>query len=94
MDQALFSLVNIWGKNDFSFYHIVDSLINTIEKDRLNLAESATRPELYMPNMVLYNYLASIGLDKIILRIVSQQHILYPQSINYEEHFKNLLKRA
>lgn len=91
MDQALFSLVNIWGKNDFSFYHIVDSLINTIEKDRLNLAESTTRPELYMPNMVLCNYLASIGLDKIILRIVSQQHILYPRNINYEEHFKKLL---
>lgn len=91
MDQDLFSLANIWGKNDYSFYHMVDSLINTIEKDKLNLAESATRPELYMPNMVLCNYLASIGLDKIILRIVTQQHILDPRNINYEKYFQDLL---
>lgn len=91
MDQNLFSLINIWARTDSSFEGIVNSLISTIEKDKMSLAESATRPELYMPNMVLCNYLASIGLDKIILRIVTQQYIFYPQNMNYEEHFKNLL---
>lgn len=90
-DPSLFLLVNTWGENDCSFIHKTDDLIKTIEKDKLMLAESAARPELYMPNMVLCNYLASIALDKIILRIVTQQHILDPRNINYEKYFQNLL---
>ena len=92
MDRSLFSLVNIWNKNDRSINDTIDILINSIQKDKTALTNSEVRKELYLPNLVLCNYLASIALDKIILRIVAQQHILDPRNINYEEHFKNLLR--
>lgn len=91
IDQDLFYLINAWFRNDCQFNYIIDDLTNILQKDRLSLAKSSTRPELYMPNIVLCNYLASIGLDKIILRIVTQQHIIDPRNIDYEKHFKNLL---
>lgn len=92
MDRSLFSLVNIWNKNDRSINDTIDILINSIQKDKTALTNSEVRKELYLPNLVLCNYLASIALDKIILKIVAQQHILDPRNINYEEHFKNLLR--
>lgn len=91
LDKELFSLVNIWNKNDPIFYQTIDRLINHIQKQKLSLNKFEKHYEIYMPNLVLCNYLASIALDRIILRIVSLQHLFYPINVNYESLYVNLL---